>query len=571
MAREVLSPLTLHQLLARSATRFSDRPALRSIDGKIDLSYAELAELVAALQLQLRDAGIDRGDKVALYSENMPYWGAAYFAVTTMGAVVVPILPDFHENEVRHIILHSGCSAVFVSKKLCDVIDHEGVPSMKLVIHTDDLTVNEALTTVSGLKSVLREGGKQLTRLKESAMELTGQEKEKTPYAPSEDDLAAIIYTSGTTGSSKGVMLTHRALAFQAPAAQCVIEILPEDRFLSILPLAHTYESSVGLFVPLFNGSSVTYFNRAPTPRLLIEAMAEVKPTFMLSVPLVIEKIFKNRIQPNFTRNFLIRALYRIGFVRRKLHAVAGKKLRETFGGELRFFGIGGAPLSPLVEQFLHEADFPYSIGYGLTETAPLLAGAGPYETKPHAVGPAFDGVELKIVDPNVHGEGTIYARGPNVMLGYYQDPEKSAEVLLEEGWINTEDLGYIDADGYLYISGRSKNVIVGPSGENIYPEQIEAVVGENEFVEDVLVYKSEGQLVARVYLEYEKLDHHFGIKKMSESRMHEKIELLLEEIREETNENVSRFSRISRMIEQRESFVKTPTKKIKRYLYTNG
>ncbi len=566
-----LKSLTLAALLERSVGTFADRMALRTLDDEVALTYGDVDLHVKTLQKALAEQGIGFGDKVALISENMPYWGIVYLAVTTMGAVIVPILPDFHDNEIRHIILHAECRAAFVSKKMRDVLDHESMRDLVSVMLVDTLTADEALCGHLNENSVLKKGTEQLSRLKESAMDLAHIGSGKTASELCEDDLAAIIYTSGTTGSSKGVMHTHRALAFQAIGAQCVIEIFPEDRFLSILPLAHTFECSVGFLVPFANGSSVTYLAKAPTPRLLIDAMGKVKPTFMLSVPLVIEKIFKNKVQPNFMKNALIRWLYSVGFVRRKLHALAGKKLMDTFGGALRFYGIGGAPLSPLVEEFLREAAFPYSIGYGLTETAPLLAGAPPFRTKYRAIGPALDSVELKIVDPNEAGEGTVYAKGPNVMLGYYKDPEKSAEVLTEDGWFNTEDLGYIDEDGYLFISGRSKNMILGPSGENIYPEQIEAVIGENELVEDVLVYQYENQLVARVYLDYEKLDQLFGIKSMSESAVHERIEALLEKLRQETNERVSRFSRISRMIEQKEPFIKTPTKKIKRYLYTNG
>ena len=566
-----LEPLTLQTLFERSVATFSERTALKSIDDSVVLSYDAVGERVALLQQLLREACIGTGDRVALYSENMPYWGVVYFAVTTMGAVIVPILPDFHENEVRHIILHAECRTVFVSEKLAEVVDHASLSAIPLFLTTDTLGVNKNLTSPKVYEMLFKTSEKQLDRLKKSARDLTGLNRHKNASEPKEEDLAAIIYTSGTTGSSKGVMLSHRALAFQPQTAQHIVDLFPEDRFLSILPLAHTYECSIGFLVPFFNGSSVTYFNKPPTPRLLVDALAAVRPTCMLSVPLVIEKIFKNRIQPQFSKNLLIRLLYRIGFFRRLLHRLAGKKLLKTFGGHLRFFGIGGAPLSPFVESFLREANFPFCIGYGLTETAPLLAASAPGMTHPHAVGPAIEGVELKIVDQNAHGEGTVYARGPNIMTGYFKDPEKSAEVLTGEGWFNTEDLGFIDANGNLHISGRSKNVILGPSGENIYPEQIEAIIGAHSLVEDVLVFEAGKQLVARIFLNYEKLDEAFGIKAMSERQVHEKIESLLREIKEHANANVSKFSRISRVIEQREPFVKTPTKKIKRYLYTNG
>lgn len=559
----ILPRLTLKALLERSTRLYASRTALSSVDGSLSLSYAALGEAVAALQKRLTDAGIGHGDKVALCSENMPYWGVVYLAVTSMGSVIVPILPDFHDNEIRHIIAHSECRAVFISTKKRDALDDESVKKLQMLVLTDDLSDDPAFAKRP--PTMLERGTEQLQRIKEGVRGPKVQERE-----PHEDDLAAIIYTSGTTGSSKGVMLTQRALAFEALVSQSVIEIRPDDRFLSILPLAHTYECSVGFLLPFANGAHVSYLSKMPTPKILIEAMAKVKPTAMLSVPLVIEKIFKNRILPTFHKNAFIRLLYTLPFVRRFLHRLAGRKLLETFGGQLRIFGIGGAPLSPMVERFLAEAAFPYCIGYGLTETAPLLAASAPFKTKLHAIGPAVATVQLRIAQPDHDGVGTIWAKGPNVMLGYYKDPEKSRAVLDEEDWFNTEDLGYIDADGYLFISGRSKNVIIGPSGENIYPEQIEAKIMENELVEDALVYEAQKQLVARVHLDYDRLDDVLDIKHMSETQQHQKIEALLETIKTETNESVSKFSKISKIIEQREPFVKTATKKIKRYLYTN-
>ncbi len=553
----VLPRLTLEALVSRSVATYGDRPALQTIDGADGVSYAELGEAIISLQRRMRRAGIAPGDKVALCSENMPNWGVVYLAVTAMGAVIVPILPDFHDGEIRHIIVHSESRAVFVSSKKREALSEELFEQLSMLVLTETLADDAEFEPV-----------KQANRPKKDSSAPLGPEELYKPY---EDDLAAIIYTSGTTGSSKGVMLPQRALAFEALVSQSVIEVRSEDRFLSILPLAHTYECSVGFLLPFANGASVFYLSKVPTPKILIDAMAKVKPTVMLSVPLVIEKIFKNRILPAFHKNAFMRLIYHVPFVRKTLHRVAGKKLRQTFGGALRIFGIGGAPLSPLVESFLAEAAFPYCIGYGLTETAPLLAATAPFKTKLRAIGPAVASVELTIADPNDEGVGTIWAKGPNVMLGYYKDEEKSAAVLDGTGWFNTEDLGYLDQDGYLFISGRSKNVIIGPSGENIYPEQIEATIMENELVEDALVYEADKQLVARIHLNYEKLDEAMDIQRQSESEQRHKIEALLEAIKNETNERVSKFSRIARVIEQREPFVKTPTKKIKRYLYTNG
>lgn len=559
----ILPRLTLEALVDRSIAAYGDRPALQTVDGGLSLSYAQLGASIVSLQQRLKGAGIVPGDKVALCSENMPNWGVIYLAVTAMGAVIVPILPDFHDSEIRHIIKHSECKAAFVSAKKREALNEETLEQLVMLVRTEDLSDDSEFEKIGQNKAAERS-----KRAKKSEKDPQGPEE---PYRPYEDDLAAIIYTSGTTGSSKGVMLTHRALAYEALVSQSVIEVHSDDRFLSILPLAHTYECSVGFLLPFAQGAGVFYLSKVPTPKILIDAMAKVRPTVMLSVPLVIEKIFKNRILPAFHKNAFMRLLYRIPFVRKTLHRVAGKKLLQTFGAELRIFGIGGAPLSPMVESFLAEGAFPYCIGYGLTETAPLLAAAAPFKTKLHAIGPAVASVDLRIAEPNAEGIGTIWAKGPNVMLGYYKDEEKSAAVLDEAGWFNTEDLGYLDEDGYLFISGRSKNVIIGPSGENIYPEQIEAAIMENELVEDALVYEADKQLVARIHLNYEQLDEVLEMTHLSESEQRHKIESLLESIKTETNERVSKFSKISRIIEQREPFVKTPTKKIKRYLYTNG
>ena len=549
-----LPELTLKSLFDYSVSTHTNRPAVQFVDGE-PIRYRQLAQNVENIQEMLHAYGIKPGDRVALYSENMPNWSAVYFAVTTMGAVIVPVLPDFHTSEALHIATHAECKAAFISQKLFQtMLDERQPPSMNLLVITDTLKVLEKLSTSSAVDKVIKKMGKQ--------------RKKAQVHQVKEEDLASIIYTSGTTGSSKGVMLSHKNLVSNATAAQKVVDIYPEDRFLSILPLAHTYECTVGMLVPILNGASIYYIQKPPTPTILIKAMADVKPTIMLTVPLVIEKIYRNKVLPNFQKNLVIKALYAIPFVRKILNKIAGKKLLETFGGELRFFGIGGAGVSPAVEKFLREAQFPYCIGYGLTETSPVLAGTNPSKTKYKAIGPAIPGVELELRDQNEEGTGILWARGPNVMIGYYKDPEKTAEVIDEEGWFNTEDIGYFDEDGYFFMHGRAKNIIVGSSGENIYPEQIESMLNLHPYVADSLVFDNEGVLSARIHLDYEKLDEMFGVNQKSETKTHKKIDELLEEIRTEVNEKVSVFSRIKKIIEQREAFEKTPTKKIKRYLY---
>ncbi len=558
-----LPQLTLKALFDYSTAHYGEKLAMSIVDAE-SLTYAEFALKVKEVQSMLYSYGIRKGDKVALFSANMPNWPVVYFAVTTMGAVIVPVLPDFHTSEALHIANHAECKAAFVSQKLFDtMLDETQPPAMQLLVVLDELTILEQLSTRSKVEKAMQKGGDQLTK----AMGKFAKESDEV----SGDDLAAIIYTSGTTGSSKGVMLTHKNLTSNAAAAQHIVDIFPEDRFLSILPLAHTYECTVGMLIPMLNGASIFYITKPPTPTVLIKAMNTVKPTFMLSVPLVIEKIYKNKIEPNFHKNFFIRTLYAVPFVRKQLNKIAGQKLMETFGGELKFFGIGGGALSPHVESFLREAEFPYCIGYGLTETAPLLAGTNPSITKFKAIGPMIVGVEAELRDKNSDGSGTLWVKGPNVMRGYYKDPEKTAAVIDKEGWFNTEDIGYFDKEGYFFMSGRAKNIIVGASGENIYPEQIEAAINAHELVGDSLVYDDNGTLTARIYLDHEKLDDYFGVTSSSETKVHDRIEKLLEEIRVTTNETLSSFSRIRKVIEQREEFIKTPTKKIKRYLYVEA
>ena len=373
---------------------------------------------------------------------------------------------------------------------------------------------------------------------------------EKT-YDVAEDDLASIIYTSGTTGRSKGVMLTHKNISFNALKGKVIQPIDENDRFLSVLPLSHTYENTLGLMLPMLGGACVYYLRKPPTPAVLIPAMAEVKPTVMLTVPLIMEKIYFNKILPSFREKWILRILYKISFIRKKLNGVAGKKLYKTFGGHLKFFGIGGAKLNKTVEKFLIEAKFPYAIGYGLTETAPLLAGANPTKSVFDSTGPAIEGIELKINNPDKKtGEGEIWARGPNVMKGYYKEPEMTTEVLTPDGWFKTGDLGVFDSNNNLYIKGRLKNMIVGASGENIYPEEIESVINNFRFVVESLVIQQKGKLVAYVHLNMEELEKKYQNLKEDMTRQYEeKKEELLLELQEYVNSKVNKFSQINKVV----------------------
>jgi len=558
----------LKAVLENTVTQNADRPALSWVDDH-PITYADLGQHVQQLIEFLHREGVGQGDQVAILSENQPHWGIAFFAITTMGAVAVPILPDFHASAIHHILRHAECKAIFISENQYEKLEAESLEHLqtKILIETFDLIPSD--TKKSGLKDILQEGQKEFAKFKEAAKE-TAQKILKQDVDVAEDDLASIIYTSGTTGHSKGVMLTHRNIVFDAQQSTQVQMITNQDRMLSILPLAHTFECTVGMILPLMCGACIYYLRKPPTARVLLPAMAKIRPTLMLSVPLVIEKIYKMRILPELKKNALLRGATKLPMVRKQLHKIAGKKLLETFGGELKFFGIGGAALAPEVELFLREAEFPYAIGYGLTETSPVSAGTNPAKTKYRSTGPPLPEVEIKIDNPDPQtGEGEILIRGENVMKGYYKDAERTAAVLSEDGWFRTGDLGMFDKEGYLYIKGRLKNMLLGPSGENIYPEEIEYIIGESDYVLESLVYQLDGKLVARVHLNYEKLDEEFAHKNLSDSQLKVKIEQLLEHLRKEVNAKVSSFCRLHKMIEQRDPFEKTPTKKIKRYLYT--
>ncbi len=583
---------TLRHILIRSGKTFADCPALSTF-GEEPMTYQEMVEEVAELSTTLADEGIKIGDRVAILGDSSPNWGIAYFAIVSMGAVAVPILTEFHADAVQHILRHSESKLIFVSKRLLSKI--EDSPSLAklriLALETfEPVAFSGAMELFQDMKKasirewrrfkekarkemhdMLDDGdtGEEasfLQRMKAKGLEYLNADQ---GAGPKESDLAAIIYTSGTTGMSKGVMLSHGNIVSNVQRTLNLVTINAKDRMLSILPLSHAYECTLGLVLPLSVGAQVCYLDKPPTARAMLPALAEFKPTAVLSVPLVIEKIFKTSILPKFTASKPMRTLYAIPFIRKTLHRMAGKKLLATFGGKLKLFCIGGAPLAPEVDRFLEEARFPYAIGYGLTESAPLVSGAPTGKTRLTATGPAIPGTEIYIDDPDPKtGDGEIMTRSPSVMLGYYKDKEATEAVLSPDGWLRTGDLGHFDSNGYLYIRGRIKNMILSASGENIYPEEVESIILQSPYALECLVYMQNGRLTARVHLDATRLDQEFGIAPDAE-RAH-KIEKLLENLRESVNSKVSTFARLHKIIEQPEPFEKTPTQKIKRYLYVD-
>jgi long-chain acyl-CoA synthetase len=385
----------------------------------------------------------------------------------------------------------------------------------------------------------------------------------KTPTA---DDTAVIIYTSGTTSAPKGVMLSHGALAAQIEIGYDTFAVTPDDVFLSILPLSHTYECSIGMLYPFAYGASVYYLDRPPTPSTLLPALREIRPTVMLSVPLIMDKLYKTQVLARFTSNAVWRWFFGKRFFQRLLHRLAGKRLYKLFGARLRFFGIGGAKLDAQTEQFLLDGKFPYAIGYGLTETAPLLAGAAPDMVRLGTTGPAVMGVTLKIIDPDENGNGELVALSPCVMQGYFKNPEKTAEAFTADGWFRTGDLAGISPDGYVSIKGRLGSMLVSASGENIYPEEIESILNGLVYVSDSLVTEdNKGKLIAFVQFNYDELEHKYHV--MRENLAH-RMEEIRREVMNYVNGRVASFSRLTEVKEQTEEFEKTPSLKIKRFKY---
>ena len=537
---------TLYELVRNSVEKFASKVAFSMFEGD-DVTYAEVGRRIEKVQEILTCAGLRAGDKVALLSSNMPNWGVCYFAVTSAGMVAVPILPDFSGEELDMIIAHSEAKALLVSDRLFTKLSKQTIERLNVVVRTKNLGV--------------------------IAQRVRG---EGTMAVPKPDDLAVIIYTSGTTSKPKGVMLTHAALCAQVGISSGIFPVLPDDVFLSVLPLSHTYECSIGMIYPFSMGARVVYLDRPPTASALMPALRAVRPSVMLIVPLIIEKIYRHQVLAKFNSNGFWRTLYKVGFLRRYLHRVAGKKLLKLFGGRLRFLGIGGAKLDGGAEKFLLEAKVPYAIGYGLTETAPLLAGAAPSQVRLGSTGPQAPGVQLRLehINPDTR-QGEVVALTPSVMLGYFKNPEATKEVFTDDGWFRTGDLGEFDKDGWLYIKGRLKNMIVGPGGENIYPEDIETVLNSHVYIADSIVTEQEGRLVALVHFNRDEIeamvDNWREEWETKKEAWEAKTEQLKKEIMDFVNAKVNRFSRISEVVEEKDDFAKTPTHKIKRFLYNRS
>ncbi len=532
---------TLSKLFEFSTLAYSKNPLSRYVeDDSQTYTYGSFRAKCLEISHNLSRYGIKAGDRIAILSQNMPNWTVAFFSAVAFGRVAVPILPDSSESEVTNILTHSGTKVLFVSERMIGKVSQEMMDKMVLVFNLDKL---------------------HIVKRDDKAFTCEGWLKEPQP-----DDLAAIIYTSGTSGKAKGVMLSHRNLSHNVIAAYHAQKTKAKDRWLSILPMPHTYEMAFSVLYPLYVGACVHYLQKPPTPTVLIAAMKSVKPTIMCSVPLIIEKVYKASIVPTINKSRILSWMK--DHLPSLLYFFVGRKLYATFGGHLRFFGIGGSKLDPTVEEFLLKARFPYAIGYGLTETAPLITNACVGKTKVGSIGVPAYGVEVKLQNVNPQtGEGEIVAKGDNVMLGYYKDPERTRGVVTDDGWFRTNDLAVMDEKGYYYIKGRLNNMILGASGENIYPEEIEQVINTVEGVNESLVMERDGKLVALVKFD----DNVINWNQAGEDKFFENLAEKKKAIMDYVNKRVSKQSKVNDVEVMKDPFEKTATHKIRRFRYKNA
>ncbi len=528
---------TLADLFEYSTSTYAKCEVSSFVEGGQQYTFSQFKDRCDNISRILSTFGIGAYDKVAILSENMPNWAVAFFSLTAYGRIAVPMLQEISSNEVRNIIQHSESKAIFISQKQLHKLEEDVMDKLNLVIDIETF---------------------EFIKVKDTSYTCDGRVTIPTPL-----DTAAIIYTSGTTGNAKGVMLCHKNFCANVLEAWKAQKIRKRDVFMSILPIAHTYEMSIGMIYPFATGAKVYYLQKMPTPTVLVNALKRVRPTAMLSVPLIIEKMYRNSVVPTIEKSKFLQYLQKS--IPWLLHLLVGMKLKKTFGGRIKFFGIGGAKLDPVVEEFLGKIHFPYAIGYGLTETAPLICNASPFKTAVGSTGIAAYGVQIRLENVNsVTGVGELVVKGDNVMLGYYKDFNRTREVLSKDGWFHTGDLASVDKKGRYYIKGRMGTVIIGSSGENIYPEEIESVINNIENVTESLVVQRSGNLVALVRYNENVIDWNLEGQDKFIADMEQRKKAILEMV----NSRVSKFSKINSVEIQKEPFIKTATHKIKRFLY---
>lgn len=533
-------------------------PALTDYTEGKTTTYGQFARDIAQIHLFFKLAGVKKGDKIALIGRNTPYWVTVFIGSITYGAVIVPILQDFNPRDAQHIINHSDSVLLFAANRIWEQMDLENMPSVRAAISCDNralLAQQEQETIAALLEQLPAEFEKEYPK---------GFTAEDIKYErPDNTSLAVINYTSGTTGFSKGVMLTYNNLTGNTVFGMRSKLHFPGSRCLSFLPLAHAYGCAFDMLTPLATGSHITLLGKIPSPKIIVDAMSKVKPDLVICVPLVLEKIYRKMIQPMLSKN-MIRWALMVPFLDNKIYAQIRKKLIEAFGGNFSQIIIGGAPFNKEVEDFLRRIEFPFTVGYGMTECAPLISYTYWTDFVPYSAGRVLSGfMEAKITsdDPeNIPGE--ICVKGEHVMQGYYKNPEATAAVLDEEGWLHTGDMGTISRDGTISIRGRYKTMILSSNGQNIYPEEIEAKLNNMTLVMESLVVERDSKLIAIVYPDFEMMDR-LGFTS-------EQLPDEMEKVRKELNKIVAPYEQISKIQLIANEFEKTPKKSIKRYLYTN-
>ena len=520
------------------------------------MTYADVAERIATLHMVFDAFGVRPGDKVALFGKNATHWGVAYLATITYGAVIVPILPDFKPSDVHHIVNHSDSVLLFAADFLYEPLEESKMENIRGTISLADFSI------ISKRKP--KQAVDLLKNLKDVFMKKFGEafspDSIQFPKVPN-DSLAVISYTSGTTGFSKGVMIPHNSLIANVVYANNNMPLQPGDAIVSFLPLAHAYGCAFEFLWPFTLGCHITFLTKTPSPQIILQAFKEIRPRLVLSVPLVIEKIYKKQLLPAISKPHM-KVILGIPGLNKVIHKKIRQKLIDVFGGNFHEVVIGGAALNKDVELFFNKIKFPFSIGYGMTECGPLISYANWDKTKLGSAGKLVDNMEVKIDSPDPYNQvGEIMIRGENVMYGYYKNEEATKQALDEEGWLHTGDLGLIDEENFIFIKGRSKSLILGSSGQNIYPEEIEAKYNNLKYVVESVVVEKDEKLVALIYPDNELLAKQ-GI---------EESELLsfLDESRKQLNNEMPAYMGVSAIKLHPEEFEKTPKKSIKRFLYT--
>jgi long-chain acyl-CoA synthetase len=543
------------QTVAAALRNHWEVPCFSDEGRDLTLTYGDVAHRIFKLHHMFEKCGLKPGERIGLCGRNSSHWGVTYLAAVTYGAVIVPILPDFSPGEIEHIVRHSECSLLFVSDPIYDGINDDKMPSLKAILRISDFSV--FFSDDDKIKKAIKGAdGHYEAQFKDRL-------SAKTLVFPEIDngDLAAIVYTSGTTGFSKGVMLNGNALIANVRYFNDMVDLAPGDNIVSFLPLAHAFGCAFDFLAPLDAGCHITFIEKVPTPKVLLKCFEELKPAVVMSVPLIIEKIYKNKIKP-VLETPRIQFMLKIPGLRNIVYRKIRDQIYEVFGGRYKEMVIGGAALNKDVEHFFRTIGLNITCGYGMTECGPLISYTVNSGNPPvGCVGKVIPYLECRIAGAHPEtGIGEVQVRGENRMLGYYLDEEATKATIDPDGWLLTGDLGHLDDQGFLYLTGRSKNMILTASGQNVYPEEIESQLNNMPCVEESLIIDSEGKLVALVYPDLESVDR--------ACLRGQQVEVLMESNRQQLNQRLPGFAQIAKLKVLYEEFEKTPTKKIKRRLY---